>query len=125
MENTMTPDEIMHWLLSSGDSPISFWRDQRHVSDVADLYKRRISGDDPEEREWVKAEMNSLEYATYPKKNSERFAAWASFYASKGEYKSAVWEALKVVKKLKNYGVDKNNETIRDLARLYDLKIKK
>ena len=119
----MTPDEIMYWLLSSEDSPISFWRNQRYVSDVSDLYKRRISGDDPEEREWKRANMNSLEYATYPEKDSEKNSAWVSFYASKGKYKSAVWESLKVVNKLKDYGINLDNEIVKDLARFYDLKI--
>ena len=121
----MTNDENMYWLLNSNDSPISFWRDRYYVYKVADLYKRRINGDEPNNKEWVKAEMDSLDYATYPKKKSERYAAWVANYASIGDYKGAVWESLKVVKKLKNYGVSMNNETLRSIANDYNLKIKK
>ena len=120
----MTNDENMYWLLNSSDSPIAFWRDRRYVYNVADLYKCRIDGVEPDSKKWVKAEMDSLDHATYSKKKSERYAAWVAHYASKGEYRNAVWESLKVVKKLKNYGVSMDNETLRGVASFYNLKIK-
>ena len=54
---TKVADRWLLWLLSdnSGTSPLAQWRDEPWMRSVADLYRRRLAGDEPGADEWTAA----------------------------------------------------------------------
>ena len=45
-------DQFVLWLLSGADSPIAEWTGSAPIQAVANLYRRRLDGDEPTEAEW-------------------------------------------------------------------------
>ena len=82
-DTELVVDKFLLWLLSGSDSPISQWKEEKHIKDVADLLKRRINGEEVTKKEWKMASaMASASYADADAAAADAYAAYAADYAA-------------------------------------------
>lgn len=79
---TQVADRFVFWLLSGEDSPLTQWRKQQWMVKVADLYRRRLDGDEPTDAEWDAA-------AEWVATKSGSSAAWEVAEATKKAWRQA------------------------------------
>ena len=85
-DTNLVVDKFLLWLLSEKDSPISNYKEEKHIKDVASLYRRKVSGEEVTKKEWKTASDSAYAaaktaYAAAKTAYAADAAAYAADYA--------------------------------------------